>query len=102
MKKLMYISLIAIVAGFGCKKGFLSELQNNPNKPTANAATPPLVLPGAINNLVNIVSAPYYSGGYQGQGAWLGYWNFSGGYSFNQTVQEYVMSNTAPQVWDNY
>jgi len=99
MKKLMYISIMAIAAGFGCKKGFLSELQNNPNAPTTNAASVQLVLPGTITNLVGIKDG---AGVYQSQGAWLGYWNYSGGYSFNQTVQEYVMSNTGPQSWDNY
>ncbi len=102
MKKLMYISILVIVAGFGCKKGFLSELQNNPNAPTTNAATPPLVLPGTINSLVGITNGVGNNNGYQSQAAWVGYWNYSGGYSFNQTVQEYVMSNGQPQVWDGY
>ncbi|HWB28177.1 MAG TPA: SusD/RagB family nutrient-binding outer membrane lipoprotein [Chitinophagaceae bacterium] len=101
MKKLMYISIIAVVAGLGCKKGFLSELQNNPNSPTTSAATVQLVLPGTITSLVGILNG-VGSGNYQFQAAWEGYWNYSGGYSFNQTVQEYIMTNTTPQIWDGY
>lgn len=98
----MYISIIAIVAGFGCKKGFLTDLQNNPNSPTTSAASVQLVLPGTITSLVNIVNGVGGNNGYQFQAAWVGYWNYSGGYSFNQTVQEYIMTNTTPQVWDGY
>ena len=99
MKKLLlYIGIVSIL-GTSCKKDFLTSLSNNPNSPTSSAATPPLVLPGAISSLASIVNS---AGGYQVQAAWMGYWNYSGGYSFNQTVQEYVMTNSSPQLWDNY
>jgi len=101
MKKLMYISIMAIVAGFGCKKGFLSELQNNPNNPTTNAATVQLVLPGTINNLVSQISGTG-TNNYQLQAAWVGYWNYSGGYTFNTGAHEYIITNTGPVVWDAY
>ncbi len=102
MKKIVYILFLVAVVGSSCKKSFLSELANNPNSPTDAVATVQQVLPGTITNLTNIVTGVGYSGGYQGQAAWVGYWNFSGGYSFNQTVQEYVVTNASPQVWDNY
>src|ERR1019366_9311711 len=38
----------------------------------------------------------------QSQAVWMGYWNYAGGYSFVETVQDYVMTNTSPQLWDNY
>jgi len=102
MKKLVYSIIIMAFAVSGCKKGFLSELQNNPNSPTDAAASVQLVMPGAITSLTDIVTGVGYSNGYQGQAAWVGYWNYSGGYSFNQTVQEYVVTNSSPQLWDGY
>lgn len=102
MKKLLFFTIIVVLVGSGCSKSFLTSLQNNPNSPTSSAATPPLILPGTLTSLVSIVNGTGFSGGYQGQAAWMGYWNYSGGYSFNQTVQEYVMTNGAPQLWDNY
>lgn len=111
MKKLSFFFIILAVLGSSCKKDFLTSLQNNPNAPVVASGTPPLVLPGTLTALVSITNGPYVgavttaanpSYGYQSQGAWLGYWNYSGGYSFNQTVQEYVMTNTQPQVWDGY
>lgn len=103
MKKIILISIItAAIIGSGCKKGFLSELQNNPNSPTSSAATVQLVLPGTLTSLVSIVNGTGYSGSYEGQAAWMGYWNYAGGYSFNSTVQNYVLTNTNPQLWDNY
>lgn len=102
MKKLVYILFLVAVVGSSCKKSFLSELANNPNSPTDAVATVQQVLPGTITSLTNTVTGVGYSGGYQGQAAWVGYWNYSGGYSFNQTVQEYVVTNSSPQVWDNY
>jgi hypothetical protein len=102
MKKIFVsISILALI-GSSCSKDYLTSLQNNPNSPTSSAATPPLVLPGTLTTLGNILNGAAVSGGYQFQGAWLGYWNYSGGYSFNQTAQEYVCTNTTPQVWDNY
>jgi hypothetical protein len=99
MKNLVYIGIIAVVLGSGCGKSYLSSLANNPNSPTDAAATVQLVLPGAISSLTDVVNGV---GTYQSQAVWEGYWNYSGGYSFNQPVQEYVMTNSSPQVWDNY
>ena len=102
MKKIISSIVIIAVLGSSCGKSFLTSLQNNPNSPTNSAATPALVLPGTISGLGNILNGSGGNGGYQFQAAWMGYWNYSGGYSFNQTVQEYVETNAAPQVWDNY
>ena len=102
MKKLLFYISIALILGSSCKKDFLTSLSNNPNSPTSAAATPSLVLPGTITNLASIVNGAGTNGGYEAQAAWMGYWNYSGGYSFNQTVQEYVLTNGSPQNWDNY
>jgi SusD/RagB-like outer membrane lipoprotein len=102
MKKIFVYILIISLIGSSCGKSFITNLQNNPNSPTNSAATPPLVLPGTLTGLANILNGAGVSGGYQFQAAWFGYWNYSGGYSFNQTAQEYVVTNSSPQVWDNY
>lgn len=86
----------------GCKKGFLSDLQNNPNSPTSSAATVQLVLPGTLTGIVSVINSANLNGGYQDQAVWMGYWNFAGGYSFVSTVQNYVMTSSTPQVWDQY
>lgn len=102
MKKVSILFIILATFASSCKKDWLTSLQNNPNAPTVLSGTPPLVLPGVLTGLVNITNGPFNNGGYQSQAAWMGYWNYSGGYSFNQTVQEYVMTNGQPQVWDQY
>ncbi|HEY5461844.1 MAG TPA: SusD/RagB family nutrient-binding outer membrane lipoprotein [Hanamia sp.] len=100
MKKTIFLILITcLLITSGCKKGFLSELQNNPNAPTTSAATVQLVLPGAITNLAGTVNG---EGAYETVAVWMGYWNYAGGYSFNAPVQNYVLTNATPQVWDNY
>jgi hypothetical protein len=99
MKKLLIIITITALVNVGCKKDFLSSLQNNPNAPTTSAATPPLVLPGTLTSIVNNNNG---TGTYQAQADWMGYWNYSPGYSFNSTVANYVMTGNGPQCWDNY
>ncbi|HTS43132.1 MAG TPA: SusD/RagB family nutrient-binding outer membrane lipoprotein [Puia sp.] len=99
MKKISIIIITIALIGSGCGKSFLSELQNNPNSPTTSAATPQLVLPGTLTGIADIVNG--YSV-YQPQAVWIGYWNYSPGYSFNSTVQNYVMTSSYPQCWDNY
>ncbi|MCL6524626.1 MAG: SusD/RagB family nutrient-binding outer membrane lipoprotein [Thermoflavifilum sp.] len=100
MRKNIYYSLILLsllVAFSGCKKGFLTDLAQNPNSPSG--ADPSLVLPGVLSTLSANISG---GGTYQRQGVWLGYWNYSGGYSLNADVQGYKMTTDTPQVWDNY
>lgn len=99
MKKLLIIFTITALVTTGCKKGYLSDLQNNPNAPTSSAATPQLVLPNTITSIINNNNG---SGTYQAQADWMGYWNYSPGYSFNSNVANYVMTGTGPQCWDNY
>ncbi|HTR28977.1 MAG TPA: SusD/RagB family nutrient-binding outer membrane lipoprotein [Puia sp.] len=98
MKKILIIVVVIGVIAGSCKKGFLSSLQNDPNSPTSSAATPQLVLPGCLTSLVNIVN----STSYQTEASWMGYWMYSPGYSFNSTVENYVMTSSSPQHWDDY
>jgi len=99
MKKILIIFIVVAVITGSCGKSYLTSLQNNPNAPTSSAATPQLVLPAALTTIADNVNG--YSS-YQAVGVWMGYWNYSPGYSFNSTVQNYVMTAGSPQVWDNY
>ena len=102
MKKIQIIIIALAVLGAGCGKSWLTSLQNNPNAPTTSAATPQLVLPGALNGLVNIVNGTGANGSYEYPAVWEGYWNYAPGYSFNPNPQNYIMTSSSPQVWDNY
>jgi len=76
MKKLMILfSGIIMLAGAGCKKGFL-DVNTNPN--TATNTTPELVLPNAlaVTAARQITSYTFISG-------WMGYWAVSGSYALN-------------------
>lgn len=108
MKKFSIITCIGIgvvLLGSSCGKGWLSDLQNNPNAPTTDVATPQLVLPACITNLVNITNDVTGTGSnpsYEVEAAWMGYWNYQPGYTFNSGVANYIMTSTGPQLWDNY
>lgn len=96
MKKIYFSSfmLLALILG-SCKKDFLTELAVNPNKPSQ--ATPELVLPGTLTNSAAILNG---NGSYQLVGAWMGYYNYGGGFSFNSTAADYLLTTSSPQVWD--
>jgi len=108
MKKFSIITCIGIgvaLLGSSCGKGWLSDLQNNPNAPVTTQVTPQLILPAAITNIVNIVNDVTATGSnpsYESEGVWMGYWNYQPGYTFNATVANYVMTSSNPQLWDNY
>jgi Starch-binding associating with outer membrane len=108
MKKFSIVTCIGVgvaMLGSSCGKGWLSDLQSNPNAPTLSQATPQLVLPGAISNLVYITNDVTGTGSnpsYESEAAWLGYWNYQPGYTFNSTVADYIMTSSGPQLWDNY
>ena len=106
MKKLLSIIGVGIaLLGSGCGKGFLTNLQSNPNAPTTSTATPPFVLPGCITGLVNIVNDVTGTGtnpSYEVEAVWMGYWNYQPGYAFNTNVQDYIVTSSGPQLWDNY
>jgi len=109
MKKVIIIFLVIALINCSCKKSFIDGLQNNPNTPGTGVVQPPNeVLPATLTNLA-IASNSFGTGtvgaaggSYEAEAVWLGYWNYAPGYSFVATVQNYVMSNTNPQLWDNY
>jgi hypothetical protein len=102
MKKMSIIAAVIALFSASCGKSYLTSLQNNPNSPTTSAATPQLVLPGTLTSLVKIMQGYGTNSSYEAQGVWLGDWNYSPGYSFVSTVQNYVMTSSDPQLWDNY
>ena len=76
MKKIFLIlTTISILAGMGCKKGYLN-VNTNPNQSTS--ADPSLVLPGALAGTV----ANWYPGP-TGLSQWMGSWAVSGSYAIN-------------------
>src|SRR5579872_2433890 len=106
MKKILFIFAAGCaLLGSGCSKHYLSQDLNNPNQPTTDVATPQLILPAAITNLVNIVNDVTGTGGnpsYESEAVWEGYWNYQPGYSLNSAVAGYIMTSNSPQLWDNY
>jgi hypothetical protein len=80
-----------------CSKNYLSDLQQNPNALSTNDVTPQLILPAAITGITDITNGL----GYSSQAVWEGYWNGQPGIALTN-IYNYVMTNTDPQLWDNY
>ena len=99
MKKTLSIIACALAIGLsGCKKDFLS-LETNPNTPSA--ATPQLLLSGALK-----VTADIYNTGVTGTqtamstyGIWMGYWTPSGSYVPSSTLNNNNFLNTSYQTF---
>jgi hypothetical protein len=109
MKK--YISIIFItlaVAGSSCKKDYLN-LQTNPNVPSA--ASPGLLLSGALKGTADIVNGPnmgtIQSGGvnntvgsgYVQYAAWSGYLSQSTGFQPFVALEEYQFTTSSYDDW---
>lgn len=76
MKKIFLIlTIISIIAGAGCKKGYL-DVNTNPNQSTS--ADPGLVLPGALA----VTVANWYPGP-TAISQWMGSWAVSGSFAIN-------------------
>lgn len=76
MKKIfLIVTSIALVAGMGCKKGYL-DVNTNPNQSTS--ADPSLVLPAALT----VTVANWYPGP-TSFSEWMGSWAVSGSYAIN-------------------
>jgi hypothetical protein len=97
MKKTIYITLVIAFVAFsaGCKKGFLSELSNNPNQPSD--APVQLLLPPVLTGLANSEI------GYNTTvGMWMGYGSFAGGYSISDNTLTYYVNQGSPSIWGLY
>ena len=94
MKKSIYISLLIAFVAFsaGCKKGFLSELSDNPNQPS-NAPVQ-LLLPPVLSGL-----AGYEIGFNTTVGMWMGYGSFAGNYSISDNTLTYYVNQGSPTTW---
>lgn len=76
MKKLFLIlTTVSIIAGMGCKKGYL-DVNTNPNQSTS--ADPSLVLPAAL-----VVTVANWYPGPTTESEWMGSWAVSGSYAIN-------------------
>ncbi len=98
MKKFLPIPIVFAVLLFSgsCRKGFLTSLAVNPNAPST--ATPQLLLPGVQFT----ISANANGTLYENQGVWAGYWNYSGGYTYNTGTQTFQVTSSGPQCWNNW
>jgi len=83
MKKLSIILLLVMaLINSNCKKTFLSSLQNNPNTPSTGVVNPPnLILPPTLTTLASTSNSYGPTSSYEPEAVWLGYWNYSPGYS---------------------
>jgi hypothetical protein len=76
MKKIFLIlTIVSLMAGVGCRKGYL-DVNTNPNQSTS--ADPSLVLPAALA----VTVANYYPGT-TAVSEWMGSWAVSGSYAIN-------------------
>src|SRR5665811_291226 len=99
MKKIFLIlTIVSLMAGVGCKKGYL-DVNTNPNQSTS--ADPSLVLPAALAATVAI----YYPGP-TAVSEWMGSWAVSGSYAINASdpgttykmTTDFDLNNT--NVWE--
>lgn len=102
-KQLIILSLVYLIAGAGCKKGFL-DINTNPNNPTD--VSPELILPAALNNTAArlIVGDANGRAGYPGISGWMGQWAVSGSYAVSNATAFYNYNMTTDygeNLWDN-
>ncbi|MDB5025169.1 MAG: Starch-binding associating with outer rane [Mucilaginibacter sp.] len=96
MKKYISIILLTLtIAGSSCKKDFLS-LETNPNTPSA--ASPDLILAGALKMSAQFPNSTKYTM-YAG---WIGYLSWSTGYQANTALEQYVITSSTYDVWSDY
>ncbi len=88
MKKIFLIlTILSLIAGVGCKKGYL-DVNTNPNQSTS--ADPSYVLPAALA----VTVANYYPGPTSMSG-WMGTWAISGSYAISSSdFSTYKMQNS--------
>lgn len=84
-KSLLILGLITGVVLSGCQKGFLTNLASNPNTPSADKASPQLVLPAALTSTANIIQTSFNFAT-----LWFGALNWKGGYQINGPALSYV------------
>lgn len=91
MKKVILILTICFgVFLSSCKKDFLTSLASNPNTPSADKATPALVLPPALGNTASIIQNDF-----NGQALWFGSINWKGGYAISTPSLSYVLTTSS-------
>ena len=100
-KKLIYMMIFAAFLAASCKK-YLAVNDPNPNNPVS--VDPALLLPGALNKTVNMMTATADGAilSFDFLGWWMGYWCVSGTYVPATIDLQYNQSNTYKQeLWAN-
>lgn len=82
------IMMVVLVAGTGCKRGFL-DINENPNAATPASITPDLILPRAQHAVGARMATSY-----RVAGSWMGYWARSGTYGPNSEEESYHITTT--------
>lgn len=98
MKKLTIIFFTSILfVSAGCKKSFF-DINQNPNSPTEESITPELMLPRAIQRVVQKATVSYSN--YAG---WMGYYSRSGTYGANPATEGYnITSSFEADEWNDW
>lgn len=97
-KSIIILSALAVLAGTGCKKGFLTDINTNPNSATEGNMDASLLLPNALH-----VSAARMGTGYGFLGNWMGYWAPSGTYAPNTEESTYnITTNFQGGQWSGW
>lgn len=94
MKRIVYFSIFIGLLSLlsSCGKGWLTDLAVNPNQPSQ--APGQLILPAVLNDY-----ATHINTGYNTEGTWMGFMDYSGGYSIDLNTNNYVILNTYGD-WD--
>ncbi|MBV9963847.1 MAG: SusD/RagB family nutrient-binding outer membrane lipoprotein [Parafilimonas sp.] len=103
MKKqtIIVISLIYLLAGASCKKGYL-DINSNPNNSTD--VGPELILPAALNSTAGRLITDRGANGYPAISGWMGQWAVSGSYAVSNAVSFYNYNQTTDWgegLWDD-
>lgn len=100
-KQLLVISLVFLIAGVSCKKGYL-DINTNPNN--SSDVGPELILPSALNGTASRLITSGGTAGYPAISGWMGQWAVSGSYAVSNAVAFYNYNPDHPfgeGIWDN-
>lgn len=91
LKQILPVAFLAVLFG-SCKKQLL-DINVDPNNPTTTSASPDLVLPAALNNMVATYSNPTADVRFAFAGLWLGHISYSGNYAIATENVSYAITN---------
>ncbi len=91
LKQILPVAFFAVLFS-SCKKDLL-DINVDPNNPTTTSASPALVLPAALNNMVATYSNPTNDARFAFAGLWLGHISYSGNYAIATENVSYAITN---------